>query len=120
VIAALPLGGYVKMLDEREGDVKEEELPRSFNYKPLWQRFFIVSAGPVFNFVFAIFAYWMIFVIGVNGLKPIIGDVEPSSLSANSGLISGQEILSVNDVKTKNLYIKASSDPKMAKLMECN
>ncbi len=100
VIAALPLGGYVKMLDEREGEVKEEELPRSFNYKPLWQRFAIVSAGPVFNFIFAIFAYWMIFMIGVNGLKPIIGDVEPSSISAQSGLISGQEILSVNKVKT--------------------
>ena len=61
VIAALPLGGYVKMLDEREGDVTEEELPRSFNYKPLWQRFSIVSAGPVFNFIFAVFAYWIIF-----------------------------------------------------------
>ncbi|MCZ6804667.1 MAG: RIP metalloprotease RseP [Proteobacteria bacterium] len=100
VIAALPLGGYVKMLDEREGDVAEEELPRSFNYKPLWQRCLIVLAGPVFNFIFAIFAYWMIFVIGVNGLKPIIGDVEPASISAQSGLISGQEILSVNDVIT--------------------
>jgi regulator of sigma E protease len=100
VIAALPLGGYVKMLDEREGDVKEEELPRSFNYKPLWQRFIIVSAGPVFNFIFAIFAYWMIFVIGVNGLKPIIGNVEPSSISAESGLKPGQEILTINGVST--------------------
>jgi regulator of sigma E protease len=72
VIAALPLGGYVKMLDEREGDVKEEELPRSFNYKPLWQRFAIVSAGPIFNFIFAIFAYWIIFFFGINGLKHFV------------------------------------------------
>ena len=100
VIAALPLGGYVKMLDEREGEVKEEELPRSFNYKPLWQRFAIVSAGPIFNFIFAVFAYWMIFVIGINGLKPIIGNVEPSSISAHSGLELGDEILSVNGVVT--------------------
>jgi regulator of sigma E protease len=100
VIACLPLGGYVKMLDEREGEVKEEELPRSFNYKPLWQRFAIVSAGPIFNFVFAIFAYWIVFVIGVNGLKPFIGDIEPSSISAQSGLASGQEILSINKIKT--------------------
>ena len=100
VIAALPLGGYVKMLDEREGEVKEEEIPRSFNYKPLWQRFAIVSAGPVFNFIFAVFAYWVIFVIGVNGLKPIIGEVEPASISDNAGLKAGQEIISVNSVQT--------------------
>jgi regulator of sigma E protease len=100
VIAALPLGGYVKMLDEREGEIKEEELPRSFNYKPLWQRFAIVSAGPIFNFIFAIFAYWMVFVIGVNGLKPFIGDIEPSSISSQSGLVSGHEILSINETIT--------------------
>lgn len=100
VIAALPLGGYVKMLDEREGEVKEEELPRSFNSKPLWQRFAIVSAGPIFNFVFAIFAYWMIFVIGVNGLKPILGEIEAGSISANAGLKYGQEIQSIDDNKT--------------------
>ena len=100
VIAALPLGGYVKMLDEREGEVKEEELPRSFNYKPLWQRFAIVSAGPIFNFIFAIFAYWIIFIVGVNGLKPFIGDVEPASISAEAGLATGQEIIKVNDLQT--------------------
>lgn len=101
VIAALPLGGYVKMLDEREGEVKEEELPRSFNYKPLWQRFAIVSAGPIFNFIFAIFAYWLIFVSGVSGLKPIIGEVELNSIAANSGLIANQEIVSIDGVKTQ-------------------
>ena len=101
VIAALPLGGYVKMLDEREGEVAEEELPRSFNYKPLWQRFAIVSAGPVFNFIFAVFAYWVIFVVGVNGLKPIIGEIEPASISDDAGLKSGQEIISINDTQTR-------------------
>lgn len=100
VIASLPLGGYVKMLDERESEVKDDELPRSFNYKPLWQRFAIVSAGPIFNFIFAIFAYWIIFVIGVNGLKPFIGDIEPSSISSQSGLVAGQKIVSINEVNT--------------------
>jgi len=100
VIAALPLGGYVKMLDEREGEVKEEELPRSFNYKPLWQRFAIVSAGPIFNFIFAVFAYWLIFIVGVNGLKPFVGEVKPASISSVAGLKAGQEIVSVNGRQT--------------------
>jgi regulator of sigma E protease len=100
VLAALPLGGYVKMLDEREGEVKEEEKSRSFNSKPLWQRFAIVSAGPVFNFIFAILVYCIIFVVGVNGLKPIIGEVEPASVSQLAGLKAGQQIVSVNDTPT--------------------
>ena len=100
VIAALPLGGYVKMLDEREGQVDEHELPRSFNFKPLWQRFAIVSAGPIFNFIFAVFAYWIIFVAGVSGLKPFIGEVESMSISDSAGLKFGQEIISINDNET--------------------
>ena len=100
VIAALPLGGYVKMLDEREGKVDEADLPRSFNYKTLGQRFAIVSAGPIFNFIFAIFAYWLIFMIGVNGLKPYVGEVKPSSISAEVGFKQGQEITSVNGINT--------------------
>ena len=101
VIAALPLGGYVKMLDEREGEVKQEELPRSFNQQSLAKRFAIVLAGPMFNFIFAIFAYWLIFVIGINGLKPIIGEIKPASISENAGLKTGQEIISINGIKTK-------------------
>ncbi len=100
VIAALPLGGYVKMLDEREGDVDAAELTRAFNRKPLGQRFAIVAAGPIFNFIFAIVAYWLIFIIGVNGLKPIIGEVEPGSISAAAGLIEGQEITHINQTAT--------------------
>ncbi len=100
VIASLPLGGYVKMLDEREVEVKEEEKPRSFNYKPLWQRFLIVAAGPVFNFIFAVIAYWLIFMTGVTGLKPIIGEVTPDSVASRAGLHQGDEVISVNNDKT--------------------
>jgi regulator of sigma E protease len=68
VIAAIPLGGYVKMLDEREGEVAAHELERSFNRKSVWRRFAIVAAGPVFNFLFAIVAYYLIFLAGVSGV----------------------------------------------------
>ncbi len=100
VIAALPLGGYVKMLDSREAEVNQEEAAREFNQKPLQQRFAIVAAGPVFNFIFAIFAYCLIFVIGVNGLKPIVGEIRPNSISASAGLEEDDQILSINGVKT--------------------
>ena len=88
------------MLDDREGKVVEEEKKREFNSKPIWQRFSIVLAGPVFNFIFAIFIYSIIYSIGVNALKPIIGDVEPSSISEESGFVKGQKILSINGAKT--------------------
>ena len=99
-IGLLPLGGYVKMLDDREGEVTEEEKKREFNSKPIWQRFCIVLAGPIFNFIFAIFMYSIIYSIGVNALKPIIGDVEPSSISEESGFVKDQEILAINGIKT--------------------
>ena len=99
-IGLLPLGGYVKMLDDREGEVVEEEKKREFNSKPIWQRFCIVLAGPIFNFIFAIFMYSIIYSIGVNALKPIIGDVEPSSISEESGFVKDQEILAINGIKT--------------------
>ncbi len=100
VIASIPLGGYVKMLDEREGEVPEAELHRAFNRQPVLKRSAIVLAGPFFNFAFAIIAYWMMFVIGVNGIKPIIGEIEPDSIAAVAGLHSGQEILSVDGEMT--------------------
>ncbi len=99
-IGLLPLGGYVKMLDDREGEVTEEEKKREFNSKPIWQRFCIVLAGPIFNFIFAIFIYSIIYSIGVNALKPIIGDVESSSISEESGFVKGHEILAINGTKT--------------------
>lgn len=100
VIASLPLGGYVKMLDEREGTVREEEKHRAFNRQSVGKRFAIVLAGPAFNFLFAILAYWFMFVIGVTGIKPIIGEIEPGTPAALAGLTSGQEIVAINDKPT--------------------
>ncbi len=100
VVSAIPLGGYVKMLDEREGEVAEEELPRAFNRQPLSTRFAVVVAGPLFNFLFAIAAYWLIFVVGVSGVKPIIGEVVPDSPAALAGFVNGQEIIEVDGEPT--------------------
>ncbi|MFV1972341.1 MAG: RIP metalloprotease RseP [Thiohalobacterales bacterium] len=100
VIAAVPLGGYVKMLDEREGEVATNELDRAFNRKSLGARFAIVLAGPVFNFLFAIMAYWVMFVSGVPGVRPVIGEVVPSSYAAQAGFVAGDEILAVNGKPT--------------------
>ncbi len=100
VVAAVPLGGYVKMLDEREGEVPEDQLHRAFNRKPLASRFAIVAAGPVFNFLFAVVAYWVMFVVGVSGLKPIVDEVEPGSVAERAGLQRGDEIVAVNGERT--------------------
>jgi regulator of sigma E protease len=100
VIAALPLGGYVKMLDEREAPVPEPELHRAFNRRPLAQRFAIVLAGPLFNFLFAILAYWIMYMVGLTGLKPVIGVVQPSSAAAVAGLQVDEEIIAVNSQHT--------------------
>ncbi len=96
VIAAIPLGGYVKMLDEREGEVAPAEQHRAFNRQPLSVRFPIVLAGPVANFLFAIVAYWVMFVVGVSGLKPLVGEVTPDSLAARAGIAPDQEIITVD------------------------
>ncbi|HEB57081.1 MAG TPA: RIP metalloprotease RseP [Gammaproteobacteria bacterium] len=96
VIASLPLGGYVKMLDGRETDVAEAEVHRAFDHQSLGTRFAIVFAGPAFNFVFAIFAYWMMFIIGIQGIAPIIGEVQEDSPAAQAGLAVGQKILSID------------------------
>jgi regulator of sigma E protease len=100
VLAAIPLGGYVKMLDEREGEVPANELHRAFNRQPVARRFAVVSAGPIFNFLLALVAYWAMFVSGVPGLKPIIGDVAEGSMAARIGLEPGQQIMAVDDTKT--------------------
>ena len=101
VIAAIPLGGYVKMLDETEGEVAEHERHRAFNCQPLWKRFAIVVAGPAFNFLFAIFAYWLTFVIGIGGLKPVIGEVDPDGIAAAAGLGAEQRIVAVDGRDTR-------------------
>ncbi|MBT8438812.1 MAG: RIP metalloprotease RseP, partial [Gammaproteobacteria bacterium] len=100
VVAAIPLGGYVKMLDEREEPVAEEELHRAFNRQSLKVRSAIVVAGPLFNFIFAILTYWLIFVIGDTGLKPIVGEIIPDSPAAEAGLMPGDQIAEVGTRKT--------------------
>lgn len=100
VIAAVPLGGYVKMLDEQEGEVPEHEIHRAFNRQHVARRFAIVCAGPVFNFLFAILAYWAIFVVGVEGLKPIVGEVREGSIAQAAGLMAGDQIVAVGGQAT--------------------
>ncbi|MFK8068139.1 MAG: RIP metalloprotease RseP [Gammaproteobacteria bacterium] len=99
-VAAIPLGGYVKMLDEREGVVAPYQRHRAFNTQPVLNRIAVVVAGPLFNFLFAIFAYWLMFVIGVSGAKPLIGEVKENTPAAIAGIESGYEILGVEGDKT--------------------
>ncbi|TDB02668.1 RIP metalloprotease RseP [Halomonas marinisediminis] len=94
-IAAIPLGGYVKMLDEREGDVPPDELDRAFNRKSVWQRIAIVAAGPLANFLLALVAYWMLFVAGTVTVAPVIGEVTPGSPAERGGLRVDHEITAV-------------------------
>lgn len=94
-VAAIPLGGYVKMLDEREGDVDPDEAHRAFNRKGVWQRIAIVVAGPLANFLLAVVAYWLLFVVGTTTLVPVIGQVAPGSPAEQAGLQPGQEITAV-------------------------
>ncbi len=95
VIAAIPLGGYVRMLDEREGEVAEEERHRAFNRQSLGVRTAIVAAGPLFNFLFAILAFWIVFVSGDTGTRPLVGAVAPGSIAEQAGLQPGDELVSV-------------------------
>ncbi|MGD8784879.1 MAG: RIP metalloprotease RseP, partial [Thioalkalispiraceae bacterium] len=95
VLAAIPIGGYVSMLNEQEGEVAEEEKHRAFNRQPIWKRSLIVLAGPAFNFFLAIFIYWGISVWGVEGTKPVIKQIEPNSIAQKAGLNKGDEIVNV-------------------------
>ncbi len=92
----VPLGGYVKMLDETESDVPEQERHMALNNKPVWTRIAIVLAGPMFNFIFAFVALWLMLVIGIKSLAPIIDGVTPDGIAARAGLSAKQEILSLN------------------------
>ena len=100
ILALLPLGGYVKMVDEREGTVEPEDLQYSFNRKSVWQRMAIVSAGPIANFLLAAVAFWWVFLAGEKGLAPVVGTVEENSLAANAGFEVGMEITAVDGVPT--------------------
>jgi regulator of sigma E protease len=100
VIASIPLGGYVKMLDEREGEVAAEDIDRAFNRKSVWRRFAIVAAGPAFNFIFAIVAYYLIYLAGVAGIKPMVGEVANPSPAYSAGIKKQDTILSINGAET--------------------
>jgi len=95
-IAVLPLGGYVRMLDEREGEVSPEDLSGAFNRKPPLQRIAVVAAGPLANFALAVVAFWGLFMAGERGYAPVIGEVEPGSVAEMAGLEPGQEVVAVD------------------------
>ncbi len=99
-LAALPLGGYVKMLDEREGDVAPEERHMAFNNKTVWQRIAIVAAGPLANFLLAILLFWVLLLQGQRDLIPVIDTVAPGSIAAQAGLEKGQEIVAIDGTPT--------------------
>jgi regulator of sigma E protease len=96
VVSTLPLGGYVKMLDEREGAVAKEEAHRAFNRANVWRRMAIVVAGPLANFLLAALVFWGLFIHGIPALKPIVGEPEPKTPAAVAGLRNGDEVASIN------------------------
>ncbi|MGP2541889.1 sigma E protease regulator RseP [Yersinia sp. 2541 StPb PI] len=100
VIALIPLGGYVKMLDERVEAVAPELRHQSFNNKTVLQRAAIVSAGPIANFLFAVIAYWLVFIIGVPSVRPVVGDISPQSIAAQANISPGMELKSVDGIET--------------------
>jgi regulator of sigma E protease len=95
-ISSIPLGGYVKLLDEREGPVAEHERGRSFNRQPIASRIAILVAGPLMNFLFAVLAFWFMFQAGVPGLAPVVGKVAPDSVAAAAGFHENDRIVAVN------------------------
>lgn len=95
-ISAIPLGGYVKMLDEREGAVAPHELHRAFNRKPVLQRMAIVVSGPLANFLLAIVLYWALFVHGIPALKPVLGEAPPGAPAAVARMQEGETITRIN------------------------
>ncbi len=100
VIAAIPLGGYVKMLDEREGSVSEDELHRAFNRKSVWARIAVVAAGPVANFILAVALFWATFMPADINVVPVVGEVAQGSIAEQAGLEPGQEIVAVDGKST--------------------
>lgn len=101
-IAPIPLGGYVKFVDEREGDVPEEELPYAFNRQPVWKRILIVLAGPMANFLLAILIYAFVFMLGINVSKPFVNEVFPNSPASEAGFPAKSEVLEVGGEPVKS------------------
>jgi len=102
VLAAIPLGGYVKMLDERDGEVSEKDKHLAFNRKPVLTRIAVVIAGPLANFILAFFVYWLMYVIGVQSMKPVLGEMPVEGIAYQAGLRNGGEIVSIDDKKVGN------------------
>jgi regulator of sigma E protease len=102
-VAAIPLGGYVKLLDEREGPVPEDQKHRAFNRQTPVKRIAILVAGPLFNFIFAIIAYWMMFITGISALQPVIGGVEAGSRAERAELRAGDRIVAVDQRETPTM-----------------
>lgn len=99
-VSIIPLGGYVRMLDERVDDVPDALKSVSFNAQSVYKRFAIVAAGPIANFVLAVAVLWLMFGVGVPTVKPVVGEVEPDSIAAEAGIQKGSEILYIDDVET--------------------
>lgn len=100
VISAVPLGGYVKMVDEREGAVEAADLPFAFNRQSVAVRTAIVAAGPLFNLALAVFLFWLVLVLGEAGIRPVLGDIAPQTLAADAGFTAGDEIVSIDETAT--------------------
>ncbi len=101
-LGAIPLGGYVKMLDEREGEVPESEKSRAFNNQPISKRFAIVVAGPAFNFILAIFLYWVVFMLGSTVDRPFVGETVADSIAEKAGFQLQDEVLMVGDTSIRS------------------
>jgi regulator of sigma E protease len=99
-LGLLPLGGYVKMVDEREGEVSPDDLPYAFNRQRLAVRSAIVFAGPLANFLLAIVLYWIVFMLGETGMRPVLGSIVKGTLAEQSGFVEGDEIVSVGATET--------------------
>ncbi len=102
VIAAVPLGGYVKMLDEQDGKVARKDLARAFNRQPTPKRVAIVIAGPLFNFLFAILAYSILNMVGAEGMRPVVGKVADSSLAQQAGFRLGDEFIAIDGYEVQS------------------
>ena len=100
-IGLIPLGGYVKMLDEREGEVAEHERAQAFNIQPLPVRTAVVAAGPLFNFLFAIVAIWLVFVVGSDDIEPVVGEVVEASVAERAGFRAGDLLTGVDGKEVK-------------------
>lgn len=96
MLAALPLGGYVKMLDEREGEVADDELHLAFNRQSVWKRIAIVAAGPVFNLVLAVILFALMYVMGINALKPVLDEPGVNTAAYVAGVRAQDQVLAVN------------------------